>query len=452
MGGNGAFVHFLDKQVGTAHGYAAGHFLALVVTIVTTVVFVEPRFSLSVVGGVIAEEEELVVLRHGTQVATFCPDKHGAVIFELDGFGLSIVNTIINAHVVAAEVDTHDSFALRIETGAIVHHLRTEDQVTGVRIFSVVLDRYGETGGCQGHGVDIIFVQFLPLSGRIGNELSHLRRVVLIGCGLIIRSEEITTDIAQEFSLLLEDGLELLRRVRSTLGVEIVVLPIFRDEVGPHDDLSLLRHPLDGILAGVEFDLLSIDLNNERNCQRACIVESGREARIAVIAIAKEAGKRVFEDIQADFREGEREIVGSTSGTVVDFEIEDSTFREFGAGIGRFCPTDYKFVVAEQFLHVAHQLIVPIVVVGEGEIGLQIDRNAAFEKSREGIFQIGILRHRTFVTQLSAFTTQLLFPLTAHALKSAQFHTFLLSALGIDVRLKVIEMTVEVFDEEIELL
>ena len=164
-------------------------------------------------------------------------------------------------------------------------------------VFSGILDHDGETGGGQGHGIDVVFVQFLALSGGIGDELSHLRRVGFVGSGVVVGSEELSVDVAHKFTLLLENGLELLRGVGGALGVEIVVLPVFRNEIGPHDDLLEFGHPLDLVFAGVEFDLFSVNLDDEGNSEGSGVVKPGGEARFAVVSVAEEAGKRIFEDV-----------------------------------------------------------------------------------------------------------------------------------------------------------
>ena len=126
LGGDGAFVHLLDQDIGTTHGYTTGYLLALVFEIVATVVFVEPGFNLPVAGGIIAEEEQLVVLGHSAQIAGFLPDKHGAEILELHRLRLTLVDAVVNAHVVAAEVDAHNGLSLGVETGEVFHHLGAE--------------------------------------------------------------------------------------------------------------------------------------------------------------------------------------------------------------------------------------------------------------------------------------------------------------------------------------
>ena len=244
----------------------------------------------------------------------------------------------------------------------------------------------------------------------------------------------------------------MLRCVGGAFGVEVVFRPVFRDEVGPHDDLLGFGHPFHHIFAGVEFHSLSVNLDDERNRKQSGVVESGGEARFAVISVAEQAGERIFEDVQPNFGEGEREIVGPSVYPVVNFEIVDGTFREFGSRIGGFCPSHDKFVVAEQLLYVAHEFAIAAVVVSEGEIGLKVDRHAAFEEIREGIFQVDVLRHRAFVSQLAARSLHLFFPLATHAFESVQLRTSFSSALGIDIVLEGFDVAIEVFDEEIDLL
>ena len=84
-------------------------------------------------------------------------------------------------------------------------------------------------------------------------------------------------NIAKEFTILFEDGRELTRSVRGAFGIKVIVIPVFRHEIRPHDDFLWFRHPMDAIFASVEGHLLTINFHDKRHSQLTCIGDMRRK-------------------------------------------------------------------------------------------------------------------------------------------------------------------------------
>ena len=96
----------------------------------------QPRFGLSILGGVTAKEEKLMVFSHNIGVKGFIAHQHSTEVLKLHWACSLIVCIIIDAEVVATKVNADSCFGNRVDCRKIRHHLWAKHQIASCHIFS----------------------------------------------------------------------------------------------------------------------------------------------------------------------------------------------------------------------------------------------------------------------------------------------------------------------------